>query len=195
MWQVWKASNHLSSIVANTLHLSGLAKPVCCKTVADVSNRNLSGPQRELIQWHSKLCINMNHVQELMRDRHYKIPDDADLVLPPILFTKNVTACSCLVPWCLACGLSSQKLCSTIVKTSRAIPAKDGILKSNQYEPGDKVFTDQFVVHTPGRCLDGFGCNGPERSLHGGTLLHRCCIQFCLCGMPDKYGSRRDSYG
>ena len=36
-------------IVANTLHLSGLAKPVCCKTVADVSNKNLSSPQRELI--------------------------------------------------------------------------------------------------------------------------------------------------
>ena len=52
----------LSSIVANTLHLSGLAKPVSCKTVADASNNNLSGPQRELIQWHSKLCINMNHV-------------------------------------------------------------------------------------------------------------------------------------
>jgi len=103
----------LSSIVANTLHLSGLAKPVCCKTVADVSNKNLSGPQRELIQWHSKLCINMNHVQELMHGRHYKIPDDTDLVLPPILLTKNATACSCSVPRYLACGLSSQKLCST----------------------------------------------------------------------------------
>jgi hypothetical protein len=60
--------------------------------MADVSNNNLSGPQRELIQWHSKLCINMNHVQELMRDRHYKIPDGNDLVLSPILFTKNAAA-------------------------------------------------------------------------------------------------------
>ncbi len=25
--------------------------------------------------------------------------------------------------------------------------------------------------------------------------LHRCCLQFHLCGVPDKYGSRRDSYG
>ena len=76
----------LSSVVANTLNVTGLAKPVCCKTVADV--------QRELIQWHSKLCINMHHVQELMRDRHYKISNSDDLVLPPILFTKNATACS-----------------------------------------------------------------------------------------------------
>jgi hypothetical protein len=120
----------------------------------------------------------MNHVQELMRDRHYKIPEVNDLVLPPILFTKNATTRSCSIPRCLACGLSSQKLRSTNVKTSRAIPAKVGILKSNQYEPGDKVFTDQFVVHTPGRRLDGFGRDGPERSLHGGTLYTDAASNF-----------------
>jgi hypothetical protein len=54
----------LSLVVANTLHFSGLAKPVCCKTVVDVTNNNLTGPQRELIQWHSKICINMNYVQD-----------------------------------------------------------------------------------------------------------------------------------
>jgi hypothetical protein len=179
----------LSSIVANTLHLSGLAKPVCCKTVADVTNNNLSGPQRELIQWHSKLCINMNHVQELMRDRHYKIPDCNDQVLPPILFTKNATARSCSVPRCLACGLSSQKLRSTNVKTSRAIAAKDGILKFNQYEPGDKVFTDQFVVHTPGRRLDGYGRDGPERSLHGGTLYTDAASNFVYVECQTSMGA------
>ena len=101
----------LSSVVANTLHLAGLAKPVCCKMVAeDVTNNNLTGPQRELVQWHTKLCINMNHVQELMRNRHYKILDGGDLFLPSILFTKNATAQFCSVPQCLACGLSSQKL-------------------------------------------------------------------------------------
>jgi len=174
----------LSLIVANTLHLSGLAKPVCCKTVADVSNKNLSGPQRELIQWHLKLCINMNHVQELMRDRHYKIPDDADPVLPPILLTKNATARSCSVPRCLACGLSSQKLCSTNVKTSRAIPAKVGIFKSS-----DKVFTDQFVVHTPGQRLDGFGHDGPERSFHGGTLYTDAASNFVYVECQTSMGA------
>jgi hypothetical protein len=79
----------------------------------------------------------MNHVQELMRDRHYKISNGDDLILPPILFTKNATARSCLVPGCLACGLSSQKLRSPNVKTSCVLPAKDGILKFNQYEPGN----------------------------------------------------------
>jgi len=37
--------------------------------VGAFSNNNLLGPQRELIQWHSKLCINMNLVQELMFTR------------------------------------------------------------------------------------------------------------------------------
>jgi hypothetical protein len=120
----------------------------------------------------------MNHVQEQMRNQHYKIPDLEDFVLPTILFTKNVTSCSCSLPRCLACGLSAQKLCSTNVKTSRVIPAKEGILKFNQYELGEKVFTDQFVVHTPGQRLDGYGREGPDRSLHGGTLYTEC--QTCI---------------
>jgi hypothetical protein len=179
----------LSSSVANTLHLSGLAKPVCCKTVADISNNNLSGPQWELIQWHSKLCINMNHVQALMRDRHYTNSDGNDLVLPPILFTKNATARSCLVLRCFACGLSSQKLCSTNVKTSHAIPEKDCIPKFNQYEPGNKVSADQFAVHTPGHRLDGYDRDGPERSLHGGTLYTDAASNFVYVECQTSMGA------
>jgi hypothetical protein len=160
----------LSSFVSNVLHLPGLAKPICCKTASDVTNNNLSGPQRELVSWHTKLCINMNHVQELMCEQYYKIPNLDDLVLPSILFTKNATACCCTVPRCLACSLSAQKLRSPKVKTSRAIPAKVGILKFDQHEPGDKVFSDQFIVHTPGQRLNGYRRDGPNCSLHGGTL-------------------------
>jgi hypothetical protein len=87
----------LSSFVTNILDLPGLAKPIYCQTVSEVTNNNISGSQMELISWHSKLCINMHHVQELMCDCHYKIPNSDDLVLPPILFTKNATTCSCLV--------------------------------------------------------------------------------------------------
>ncbi len=108
----------LSLFVLNILDLPGLAQPIYCKIISDVMNHNLSGPQRELLRWHSKLCIYMHHVQELMRDHHYKIPNSDNLVLPPILFTKNAMTRSCLVPRCLACRLSTQKLCSTHVKTS-----------------------------------------------------------------------------
>jgi hypothetical protein len=104
-----KYGSHLLSLfVSNILVLPGLAQPIYCKTVSDVTNHNLSGPRRELVSWQSKLCINMHHVQELMCDHHYKIPNSDNLVLPPILFTKNATTCSCLVPRCLSCGLSTQ---------------------------------------------------------------------------------------
>jgi len=87
------------------------------------------------------------------------------------------------------CGLSSQKLCSTNVNTSRAIPAKVGILKSNQYEPGDKVFTKQFVVHSPGQRLDGFGRDGPERSFHGGTLYTNAASNFVYVECQTSMGA------
>jgi len=34
-------------------------------------------------------ALHQHESKELMRDRYYKIPDGNDLVLPPILFTKN----------------------------------------------------------------------------------------------------------
>ena len=148
------------------------SKNRCYKTVADESNKNLTGPQRELLQWHWKLCTSTYHVQELMRERHYINPDsESDVVLPPILPTKHATSKSCPVPKCLACQLSKQKLKSTGVKTSKTVIEKDGVLKFNKYEPGDLVFSDQFNVNTPGRPLSGYGREGSDQSLHGGTLF------------------------
>ncbi len=77
-----------------------------------------------------------------MCDRLYKVPASDDLLLPSILFTKNASTWSCSTPRCLVCGLSTQKLRSPKVKTSRTLQEKEGILKFDQYEPGDKVFTD-----------------------------------------------------
>jgi hypothetical protein len=39
----------LSSFVSNILDLPGLAQPIYYKTVSDVTNHNLLGPQRELV--------------------------------------------------------------------------------------------------------------------------------------------------
>ena len=40
----------------------------CFPCVADETNQQLTGPQKELLLWHWKLGINMQHVQELMHD-------------------------------------------------------------------------------------------------------------------------------
>ncbi len=182
----------LSSVVATTLQLDdiGVTTPLCCKTVADESNKNLTGPQKELLQWHWKLCTSVYHVQELMRERRYITPEKGeDLNLPPILPTKNATTRSCSVPKCLACNLSKQKLRSTGVKTTKSVKEKDGILKFNKYEPGDKVFTDQFNVHTPGRQLTGYGREGANQSLHGGTLFTDAASNYVYVECQSSMGA------
>jgi hypothetical protein len=84
----------LSLVITTTLQLDdiGVTTPLCCKTVADESNNNLTGPQKEVLQWwHWKLFISVYHVQELMQERHYVVPDNwEDLYLPPILPTKKL---------------------------------------------------------------------------------------------------------
>ena len=53
---------------------------------------------------------------------------------------------------------------ANMAQISRAILANDSILKLNQYKSAcDKI------DHTPGQHLDGFGCDGPDHSLYGGT--------------------------
>ena len=184
----------LSTVITNALHLHDISgstsTKVCCKTVANDSNRNLTGPQRELLQWHWKLCTSTYHVQELMTDRHYIIPEsDNDLFLPPILPTKHATTRSCSVPKCLSCQLSKQKLRSTGVKTSKAIAEKDGVLKFDRYEPGDLVFSDQFNVHTPGRQLSGYGREGDAQSLHGGTIFTDAASNFVYVECQSSMGA------
>ena len=45
-----------------------------------------------------------------------------------------------------------------MVSIVKAVPDKEGILARDKYEVGDFVFTDQFVVRTPGRLPSGYGC-------------------------------------
>ena len=36
---------------------------LCCNSVTEETNQNLSGSQKELLHWHQKLCVNMQDVQ------------------------------------------------------------------------------------------------------------------------------------
>ena len=120
--------------MANTPPLNGQGKPLFHKTVADATNHNLSGPQKELLQCHWKLGINVSHVQELMRERLYKVPGSNDIMIPSVLNTMHATSRYCSVLKCLACGISAQKLRSPNVKTSRQVKLKECVLKHNHYE-------------------------------------------------------------
>jgi len=143
----------------------------CCLTVADETNQNLTEAQKELLQLHWKLSISMHRVQELCRP--VKIYDDAGNIVsesPPVLPTKYKTTLSCAHPVCMSCKLANMKVRMPEVAKSKAIDSNAGVLSADCYEPGDWISTDQFVVHTPGRLLSGYGRKGPGQCFHGGTI-------------------------
>ena len=129
----------------------------CFLCVTDITNQQLTGPQKELLLWHWKLGINMQHVQELMHDQVFQDGDDEPVRLPPILPTKHVTTKSCSIPMCMSCELAKMRARMPKVKVSKAIAEKEGVLSRDCFEPGDMVSSDQFNVHTTGRKLNGYG--------------------------------------
>ena len=74
-------------------------------------------------------------------------------------------------PLCLACKLATAKIKSSDVVTSKTIASKEGALSRDQYEPGDNIATDQFVVKTAGRLFKGYGREASHNCFHGGTIF------------------------
>ena len=66
--------------------------------------------------------------------------------------------------------LSKMKSQGAKTTVTKKVPSKEGALSTEKYEPGDMISTDQFVVHTPGRKLNGYGREGKELCYSGGTL-------------------------
>ena len=142
----------------------------CFPCVGDETNQQLTGPQKELLTWHWKLGINMQHCQELMHEQVLKLDDGTEMRRPAVLPTKNTTTKSCKIPMCMSCEMAKLRARSPRVKTSKAVKEKEGILSRGSYEPGDMVSSDQFNVHTAGRKFDGYGRESPENGFHGGTV-------------------------
>ena len=147
----------------------------CCTSVLDETNQNLTNAQKELLEWHQKLCINMHDLLQLMKPQNVK-NQKGDVIFerPPIVnckfkVTPRLTRGE--FPMCLSCKLATSKRRSPEVKTSKLLASKTGNLSRDCYEPGDQINTDQFNVQTPGRLCSGYGRDTPENSYHGGTIF------------------------
>ncbi len=70
----------------------------------------------------------------------------------------------------MACSLATLKARSPQVKQSCALQPQEEALSVKQYNPGDCVASDQFVVKTPGCLTTGYGNNSDNYCYHGGTL-------------------------
>ena len=77
--------------------------------------------------------------------------------MPAVIEPRFPSAATCPVPKCQTCELARAKRRSPKVVRQEAIKEKEAILAWDEYEAGDFVSMDQFVVNTPGRQLEGFG--------------------------------------
>ena len=143
-----------------------------CPCVGDDANKNLSGPQRELLLWHWRTGCSMRRVQQLMVEHEGISSNDESVIFPQVIKPKFKSTSSCPIPLCAACELARAKKRNPGVKKQQAIKERQDILACNQYQAGDFVSMDQYVVNTPGRLPTGYGREGINNRYHGGTIFN-----------------------
>ena len=81
----------------------------CFPCVGDETNQQLTGPQKELLTWHWKIGINMQHCQELMHEQILKLDDGTKMRRPAVLPTKHTTTKNCKNPMCMSCEMAKMR--------------------------------------------------------------------------------------
>jgi len=145
---------------------------MCHPCVGEDGNKNLSGPQKELLKWHWKLGISMTRIQEMMVEHNAVDSNGNPYVFPQIIKPNFRSTSSCKIPLCTSCELARAKRRSTKVSKKVDIEEKQGILACEKYEVGDFVSMDQYISKTPGRLPTGFGREQPQNRYNGGTIFN-----------------------
>ena len=134
------------------------AESLALTCVTDEQNQNLTSLQKKLLQWHFKLGhVGFQNLQWIGRQGW----------LGPIGEKMGSTTVD--APKCAACQFGKQERtpkAGTTVKRDR-----EGILKADKLEPGDLVFSDQFVSSLPGKVFGKRGASISSNSYSGGTLF------------------------
>ena len=134
------------------------AESLALTCVTDERNQNLTSLQKKLLQWHFKLGhVGFQNLQWIGRQGW----------LGPI--GEKMGSATVDAPKCAACQFGKQERTSkagTTVKRDR-----EGILKADKLEPGDLVFSDQFVSSLPGKVFGKRGASISSNSYSGGTLF------------------------
>jgi hypothetical protein len=167
-FQHWKMAS--TAIDSEFGHYCGTANYGCGNVSGD-ANQNLTGAQKELLLWHWKLGINMQRIQELMRVVEIQEPDRKISTKDRVIIPRIKSAATYPIPLCRSCQLSRAKQCKPNVVKSKAIPSEEGALTRDQYETGDFVSMDQYVVKTPGRLPTGYGKESLTNMFHGGKIF------------------------
>ena len=95
-----------------------------------------------------------------------------------VIVPKIKAAATCPIPLCQSCQLSRARMRKPKITKSKAIKEVEGAISKDQYEVGDFVSTDQYVIRTPGRLEEGYGCEADNNSYHGGTIFRDAASKY-----------------
>ena len=142
------------------------------------ANTNLSNAQKELLLWHFKLGVSMRHIQQLMKVAEIKEPNGRVSVMDRVIVPKINAASNCNIPMCQTCQMSSAKQRKPNVSKSKVVESSVGSISKEQYQTGDFVSMDQYVVKTPGRLPSGYGREADHNMFHGGTIFRDAASKY-----------------
>ncbi len=95
--------------------------------ISSEANQNLSSAHKELLQWHWKLGISMQRIQELMRVIEVKEPNGAVSTMPCDITPKIKSAAYCPILLCQLCQLARAKQQKSKIMQSKAVAEAEGI--------------------------------------------------------------------
>lgn len=84
-------------------------------------------------------------------------PTGAVSAMDQVIVPKMKAASTCPIPLCQSCQHSCTWLCKPKLTKSKAIGKVEGAILREQYQKGDSVSTNQYVVWTPGQLKEGYG--------------------------------------
>jgi hypothetical protein len=130
--------------------------------VADETNQNFSGPQRELLLWHHKLGhINFDWLQTLARQGR-------DSNKRRVFESKFASIANCCALLCAACQMGKGKRRPTGAK--HAFDINKMKLKEETLRPGDRLHIDQYKSATTGRLPHTKGHEKSSFQYNGGLI-------------------------
>ena len=153
----------------SALEASGFSMEVLNKT-----NENLTAAQKELLLDHQRLGhIGFEHLQSLYRDRELVCEfDGCSKTSGACLVPKHRGTGTCEIPLCLACQACKAKRRTAGTAHSKKDEDRDGILKADTLQPGERVFVDHYESDTRARLPNTRGREREHNQYKGGTIFH-----------------------
>jgi hypothetical protein len=119
-------------------------EPTVNLTILEPGNKNLTGGQNLLLEWHYLFChLNFQLLQNVLRRA-------------PFVAKIFAAAMRCDLPKCEICELSKAKRRPKRSETKTKNSERDGALNANHLSPGMRVSVDHFECRQRGRTCDSY---------------------------------------